>query len=207
MAFMNKTILHRSKTTMALLAAVSIPVVSATAQLITFNIDGTEGVTTYTQTVGGVQMYLFNPTESSSVFAFGIINSGPSNGDLDLSAPGVLVSAFDFTFDHNVTVTAYSVGVIAGPADGTFDLSGPHPSSTGNTLASLGSHTINNGGFILNVGETGHWTATIPDGTYPTIRSITITEVPEPAEWALATAAFCGVAGLALRRFRARTVA
>jgi hypothetical protein len=197
---MSKTHSNSSLSSLALLAAVMIPV-AAQADMFTYNISGTEGVSTYSQTVNGVTMsFLANPTESSSVYAFGIINSGPANGDLDLSAPGLLVSAFTFKFDAAVQIVSYTVGVIAGPSAGTFSLSAPgSTTSTGNSLTTTGSHSVV-GGFSIAANTVGTWSAAIPSGTYPTIRSITVSTVPEPGEWATITAAGCGFAALLLRR-------
>jgi hypothetical protein len=205
---MSKPIYSRSKTAMALLAAVAIPVVAASAAVTIFTFDGTEGVSTYSKTVDGITMTLSDPVESSSVFAFGIINIGPANGDLDLSAPGVLVSSFKFKFDAPVKLVSYSVGVVAGPAAGTFSLSGPAAAiSTGNTLASTGSHDFN-GNFTLAANAVGTWTANIPSGTYPTIRSITVdTAVPEPGQWALVSGALCVLTAFGIRRLRAKQMA
>ncbi len=200
---MSKTHKTSSTSNLALLAAVMIPVAAAQADTFTYNLSGTEGASTYSQTVNGVTLSLLaNPTEISNVYAFGIINSGPANGDLDLSAPGVLVSAFTFSFSSAVTIDSYNVGVIAGPSAGTFSLSASgSTTSSGNLLTSTGSHAVS-GPFSIAANTVGTWTATIPSGTYtyPTIRSITVTTVPEPGEWATITAAGCGFAALLLRR-------
>lgn len=206
MIVMKKVYLNR----MALLAAVAIPAVSAGAQVFTYNISGTEGSSTYTQTAGGVTMsWLANPVESSNVYAFGIINSGPANGDLDLSAPGVLVSAFNFQFSQAVTILSYNVGVIAGPAAGTFSLSAPgSTTSSGNSLTTTGAHLINGGGFTIAANTIGTWIATIPSGTYPTIRALTIgSPVPEPGEWATIGGVVCALAAVAIRRRQAVSAA
>jgi hypothetical protein len=199
--------MKNSQIAMSLLAAVAIPAISAKADTITFVFDGTEGVSSYSKTVDGVTLSLTNPTESDNVFAFSVI--GSSNKDLDLSAPGVLVSAFDFSFDTNVTLVSYNVGVIDGASAGTFTLTGPDSSSSaGNTVATTGDHTFV-GTFTLNANDTGVWTADIPSGTYPTIHSITVSTsaVPEPSDYALFGSAFVGMAVFASRRFKAKTVA
>ena len=189
-----------SSARLALLAAVTVPV--ATASAATFVFDGTEGVTSYSKTVSGITLSLSNPVESGTgnVFAFGILGV-TGNHDLSLGFP--LVTAFDFQFSQAVTITGYNVGFVstAGPSTFTLTSSGSTTSS-GNSLASVGDHTISPG-FVIAANHTGTFTTSIPPGASIALHSITVTAaVPEPAEWTSLAAAACGGAALLLRRRR-----
>jgi hypothetical protein len=200
---------HSTKTAkLALLTAVMIPAAAANAAVIVFTIDGTEGASSYTTTQGGITMdFLPNPTEGggNNAYAFGFPGS---HGDLNLSQPGVFVSAFTLKFSADVTITGYNVGsediTSNGVPGGTFDLTASgSTTSAGNLLSTSGDHSLSGGGFSLSANTVATWTAhDIPGGTYIGIHSITVTTVPEPGEWATITAAGCGAAALLLRRRR-----
>jgi hypothetical protein len=197
------------KAAMALLAAVTIPIAAASAQTTTtFVIDGTEGATTYSVSDNGITMTLSDPAQFDGVFAFGL-DSADGNagmGELNLSAPdNAFVTAFDLSFSGDVKVVSYVIGVQDGTAGGTFSLSlGGVATSTGNTLA-VGSNDIE-GTYTIGAGEVGTFdtNGSIPEEGFPSLESITVEVIPEPAIWN-----FLGLGGLVafvgrrLRRARA----
>ena len=100
-----------SSAKLALLAAASIPVMSTAHASITFVIEGTEGDTSFTQTVGGVTLTLTPVVQSQ--FAFGDLNGTP--GDLVLSGSGFgLTQQFTFSFSTDVQVLSYVVDPASG---------------------------------------------------------------------------------------------
>lgn len=193
---MSSNLPKHSTANSALLAAAMIPVAAANAAVIVFPLDGTEGVTSFTKTVSGVTLTLSNPVEVNGVFAFGVYG----NPGLSLSSPGLLVSAFNFSFSSDVVITGYNLNTVIGTPSGTFSLSAPgSTTSPGNLLATTGDHAIT-GGFAITANTLGTFVADIPGSGQANLQSITVSTVPEPSEWAALTAAACGGIALFLRR-------
>ena len=183
---------------LALLTAASIPVMSTAHASITFVIEGTEGDTSFTQTVGGVTLTLTPVVHGQ--FAFGDLGGTP--GDLVLSGPNFgLTHQFTFSFSTDVQVLSYVVGSTT-TALGTFDLVSSSSTSLANPLSPTGSHTVN-GTFLIAGNTSGTFTANIADtdGTAG-LHSITIDCVPEPGTMAAAAFASLAVGGAAWRHAR-----
>ena len=202
----------KSSNSMALLAAVMIPVASANAGVLVFDLDGVEGSTSFSKTVGGITLNLTNPlvgsdSEGSNVFAF----LGVSPALTVTGAAGILLYTFNFTFDAPVTITGYTVRADQFEPSGTgaFSLSAPgSTTSSGNSLETAGFSALN-GTVAIAANTVGTF---ITEGMAPTqfggpiytIVSISVATVPEPGEWATLSAAACAGTALFLRRRRAK---
>lgn len=196
---------------MALLAAVMIPVASANAGVLVFDLDGVEGSTSFSKTVGGITLNLTNPLGGSNQGADAFAFLGVSPALTVTGAAGILLYTFNFTFDAPVTITGYTVRADQFEPSGTgaFSLSAPgSTTSSGNSLETAGFSALN-GTFAIAANTVGTF---ITEGMAPTqyggpiysIVSISVATVPEPGEWATLSAAACAGTALFLRRRRAK---
>ena len=176
---------------LVLLAAVAIPVSAHAQQMLTFALDGAEGVSSFTETVSGVTLTLSNPNNGTF--------TNPGTGIVLGAANQGGTTTFNFTLSATGQVVSYVAGSNFQPESGSFSLSiAGVTTSTGNDLSTPGSHTLA-GTFLLPAGSTGLLTATEPTNDFGQLGSVTFL-VPEPRTWTLL--GLGGFLAFALSRWR-----
>lgn len=169
----------------------------AQGAIVTFTFDESANLqSTLSQTVSGLTFSASNPNSSNGKFA------ADSDGLLVTDNPGSGPSSFQFSFSAPVQMVSYSIGFVLDGTSGSFTLSRPGQSSTGNGLASGGSFSIN-GTFTPSANQTINLTSSLSGSPgWSQIKTFTVNTVPEPAEGMALAGIACGIGAWLLRARR-----
>jgi hypothetical protein len=208
------------KVTLPLLAAVALSVVSAEAAVITFTLNGVEGEQddgkTFTMTEGGVTLTLSNPYRVSAGDFHDVLPFADTPHVGLTFNTGWYLTAFDFAFDTDVTITNIAITVVNNNTVGsTFTLSAPGSTSTSAISFSSENLIIPGGGFFLLSGDVGTWTASYGPGLegahasiYGFVNSFTVETIPEPSTYTfLGSVGIFGIGAYMRKRRQARLAA
>jgi hypothetical protein len=187
---------------LALLAA-SASGLSTQAAVFVFDLGGAGGTSSYTSTAGGITLTVSDPNNTDGTFT----QSG--NGTYLSGAGEPFASSWKMSFDQEVTLVAYNIGLLFGPdtfnTQGTISITTAGHSSVGNDVTTEGVDLAFNTPFTLAAHEVATLQSFFTGSTFDgliVLQSITVSTVPEPAEAAALAAGLCGATALLLRRRR-----
>ena len=186
------------------LAVASAPTLATQAAVFTFDLGGGGGTSSYTSTAGGITLTVSDPNNSGGTFT-------QSGSGTYLSGEGEpFPSSWKMSFDQEVTLVAYNVGLLFGPDTfntmGTLSVTTAGHSSVGNDVTTEGSDLPFNTPFTLAANEVATLQSFFTGDTFGgliVLQSITVSTVPEPEAAAAVGSGLCGAAALLLRRRRA----
>ncbi len=214
----------RAPKSLALLAAVMIPVAAAQTTLI-FPLDGAEGAAPgpsgFTIAHGDVPLTMTVHDIARAGFDSGALSDGTpwvygivAGGSATFTNPeGNYMTAIEFSFDQNVTLTQYTLGANLSSVTGaTFDLAvNGGATSAGNSFDETPSSTVSIQGATLSIPAGQHviLTTNMPnESAFAEIQSFTLTysPIPEPGTWTAIGGACAGFVAMLFRGCRRRQI-
>ena len=178
-------------------------VLSAQAAVFVFDLGGSGGTSSYTSTAGGITLTVSDPNNSGGTF------TQSATGTYLSGAGEPFASSWKMSFDQEVTLVAYNVGLLFGPDTfntmGSISITTSGHSSVGNDVTTEGTDLPFNTPFTLAAHEVATLQSSFIGDTFGgliVLQSITVSTVPEPAEAAAVAAGLCGATALMLRRRR-----